>query len=351
MDIWQWVSETVTDLQESGQERLATIVNRLPQAALAHRYEEADALAYEGLGLARSLGAPWLQVFIRHWHLQARVANRGEGASALAEAVSALEAAHRDETRDCPQAVCTVQDLAICYSRTDGVGWAPERLAVAEEALASINPSWPCFACITSEKATALNDLGRPEEALSALDAARAAMSYDQSEFVTIIARLETMIALRRWDDAVRAAERFRPQQDEGSEQRQLQVLVRRAFALASSGRTTDAASCLPGADQIAPADMRWWPERPSSQQLTGRWTTTGSSARSSRRWSLSWRSSDRGAMQSRWLSFMAAWLCAGGDGTPPAGPPARLNGWRRSCASRPRWPQISQLSPTTPKV
>lgn len=126
MDIWQWVSEAVTDLQESGQPSLATILNRLSEAALAHRYEEADALAYEALGLARSLGGSWLQVFIWQWHLQARVATLGEGASALAEAVSALEAAHRDETRDCPQAVCTVQDLAICYSRTDGMGWAPE---------------------------------------------------------------------------------------------------------------------------------------------------------------------------------------------------------------------------------
>lgn len=257
MDVWDWVYQAQSDLRESGHTRLADVVEALPEAALNHRYHEAEALAYEGLGLARDLGVPWIEVFLRHWHLQARVANRGEGATALSHAVAALEAAHRDETRDCPQSVCTVQDLAICYSKTDGPGWAPERLAVAEEALARISPAWSCFSCITAEKATALVDLGRADEALATLDET-GDTARQLSEFVTIIARLEVLLALGRWDACVRAAKRFRAS-DEGIEERQLQVHIRHAYALCRTGGHAEAASLLPSADAVAPADMKWW--------------------------------------------------------------------------------------------
>ena len=46
-----------------------------------------------------------------------------------------IEFANRDETRECPQSVCVTQDLAGCYAKLDGPGYAQERLDVARETL------------------------------------------------------------------------------------------------------------------------------------------------------------------------------------------------------------------------
>ncbi|MDP9386691.1 MAG: hypothetical protein M3Q48_01880, partial [Actinomycetota bacterium] len=260
MNIFGWLDEALPELYESGHGRLAWILTELPTAAVAHRYDEADALAREGLGLARSLGARWIEVYLRHWHLQARH-SRGEGEVALADAIAALDAAHQEETRGCPQAICTVQDVAICYARTDAVGWAPERLAVAEEALSSINPNWPCFACLTAERAAALTDLGRPAEAMAALDETHAAMDGRHSEeFTTIVSRLEALLALGRYDECTRAADNFvKADTDPDHEARRIEARTRSAYALASVSEHAVAARVLPPAETIARSDMRWW--------------------------------------------------------------------------------------------
>jgi hypothetical protein len=82
-----------------------------------------------------------------------------------AAAVDALDKAHADDTAHCPQAVCAVQDVCLAYGATDGTAYVDERLAVCDETLARIDPSWPCWMCITQEKADALIDAGRFGEA------------------------------------------------------------------------------------------------------------------------------------------------------------------------------------------
>ncbi|MCA9710609.1 MAG: hypothetical protein KDK70_32505, partial [Myxococcales bacterium] len=167
MDIWRWVNRAKRDLERSGHDRLAQLIDDLPTLVCDDEHARVEAVVPEALALARAARNPWLEVFVRHWALQSRVLHRYEAREHLAEAVSLLEFANREQTRQCPQSVCVTQDLTSCYANTDGPGYVQERLEVAAETLARIDPSWPCYECISSEYASALSDDERHEEVLA----------------------------------------------------------------------------------------------------------------------------------------------------------------------------------------
>ena len=177
MDIWTWVRACTRELSASGHPRLADLLMRIPDATCDDRHAEVNALVPEALALARAAKHPWIEVFVRHWSLQSRVLHRHEVSDCLPEAVSLLEFASRPGARDCPQSVCVTQDLACCYGDKDGPGYAAERLAVARETLGRIDPTWPCFDCISSEYVAALLDDGRAAEALPFIERQRAALA------------------------------------------------------------------------------------------------------------------------------------------------------------------------------
>ncbi|WP_426338853.1 hypothetical protein ACN9MZ_20995 [Pseudoduganella sp. S-14] len=167
MDIWKWVFDTQRDLEEAGNYRLAELINEIPSNASEGRLELAQAALPEALAAARAARLPWLEVYFRHWTINPRVCTRREGEAALKDTVSLFEFAHRPETVDCPQSVCTTQDIACCYANVDGAGYANDRIAVCEDTLARIDSSWGCFRCISSEMMNALVDAAKPEEALA----------------------------------------------------------------------------------------------------------------------------------------------------------------------------------------
>ena len=195
MDIWRWVEATKRSLRKSGHTRLATLVEDLPNLVCNDQHGRVEAVVPEAVALAKAAREPWVEVFVRHWALQSRVLHRWEAQGHLPEAVALLEFANRDETRQCPQSVCVTQDLAACYACTDGPRYVKERLAVASETLSRIDPSWPCFQCITDEYASALQDDERHEEALAFLqaqtDRAVQAGADDVPRFVT--SRVESL--------------------------------------------------------------------------------------------------------------------------------------------------------------
>jgi tetratricopeptide (TPR) repeat protein len=170
MDIWKWVFDTQRDLEEAGNHRLAELINEIPTNASRGRLELAQAALPEALAAARAARLPWLEVYFRHWTINPRVCTRREGEAALKDTVSLFEFAHRPETVNCPQSVCTTQDIACCYANVDGAGYASERIAVCKETLARIDSSWGCFRCISSEMMNALVDAAKPEEALAFAD-------------------------------------------------------------------------------------------------------------------------------------------------------------------------------------
>ena len=252
--IWDWVVAARDDLRRGGHARLANIVFRLPQAVCDNEHAVADALAEEGVALAAGLELPWVELYLRHWALQSRVFHRAEGESALGACVALVDFAHRPETRQCPQAVCSVQDLCGCYDSVDGPGFAAERLAAAEEALARIDPSWPCFACISSEKATALRQGGDAAASLAFLDAQTAAMTLAGQPFPgheMSFVRVAALIQVGRFPEALA----FLDEGDRHGRQGAHALVERRldrARVLARTGRLADGARALPPLDEVA---------------------------------------------------------------------------------------------------
>lgn len=208
MNIWAWVHEIRRRLErgDASEQRLAELMNELPSAAVDEAHERVDSMVPEALALARELDEPWVEVFVRHWNLQSRVLHRRRAGEELREAVSLLDFATGPTTRGCPQSVCSVQDLAVCYAIRDGPGYVPERLAVARETLDRIDPGWACFDCISGEYFSALIDDERPADGLAFIEAqiARAA-EYGEFDvgFNTTLNRARAFAALGRAPEAL----------------------------------------------------------------------------------------------------------------------------------------------------
>ncbi len=257
-DLWKWVWRAKADLRREGHHRLAEIVDRLPAEVCEDQHARADALAVEGVALAQALDLPWVEVFLRHWHLQSRVLHRMEGESALAACVELVDLAHRPEAAGCPQGVCAVQDLASCYGWVDGPGYAPERIAATDEVLARIDPSWPCFSCISGEKATALRQGTSAAASLAFLEEQASKMQLGgwrapSQDMASVW--VEALLDLGRFDEVIAFL-------DEGEiEGRQhahedLQRCIDRARALAHLGRLDEAKASLPPLADIAPTPL-----------------------------------------------------------------------------------------------
>ncbi|MFG3226536.1 hypothetical protein ACGF07_17355 [Kitasatospora sp. NPDC048194] len=279
-DIWAWVHDTHRQLAEAGHRRLADAIYELPGHANEGRNDQLDAVYPEAVASARALGLPWVEVYLRHWRMQNLLNKRHQGEQALPEAVDLLEFAHREETVGCPQSVCVVQDFAICHARVDGPGYVPERLEVLGETLARIEPARACFDCLSREYADALEDDGRPAEALSHLDTAaariqaageRLSLHFHHSRAGTLhrLGRHEEVLALI---DTAERAERARGREIDESDR--LWGGLLRARALASLGRTDEALPLLPSRDAAERhADLRHaWTETVALLVAAGAW-------------------------------------------------------------------------------
>lgn len=252
MDIWGWVDGTMEQLRSSGdagQLRLAEIMEELPGVVMEQGGLRGVALHAEGVALARAQQRPWVEVYLRHWHIQNLLFHAGDARQGVAEAVSLLEFAHRSDTAECPQSVCAVDDLCAAYSLLDGPSFAEERLAVSREALARITPARNCFDCLSGQCADAMDDLGQTSEALRFLDAQQAQrMSSgveDEAGAFCGQTRASLLLGLERYADAL---ELVRSLDHEAREDRitALQNRCVRARALLGLGKTAEARRSLP---------------------------------------------------------------------------------------------------------
>jgi tetratricopeptide (TPR) repeat protein len=273
MDIWRWVHDLQHELKESGRARLADLIERIPGHVVNHEHAQLDAIVPEALALAREAKSPWLELFVRHWNLQSRILHRHEATEYLPEAVRLLEHASRDETRDCPQSVCVIQDLTNCYAELDGPGYAPERLAVARETLARIDPKWPCFTCISSEYAYAQIDDADAAGALAFLDAQTEALvqaGRGGAAHHLASSRIEALLRLSRLDEALALAERARAGETNVNDQ--LTHALDVARLLAKLGRCEEAGRELPPFDRILPTPSLYerWAQATHTLALAG---------------------------------------------------------------------------------
>lgn len=261
MNIWAWVYDKQEQLRERGHHRLASVIDDLPTAVCDMRHEQAEAMVPEGLALATDLEEPWVEIFLRHWLMQSRVLHRYQGRDNLEGCVALLEFAHRPGNRECPQSLCVVQDFANCYGVTDGPGYAPERLSVTEEALGRIDPTWPCFECISLERAGALQDAGRLQDAVDFIDAqleAATAADVVRSHDKMFKNKAHCLVALGRSEEAL-ALLRSAPPSSASGESGAVGYKVAMAEALVAVGQPEDASRTLPALDDIDDSDGRDW--------------------------------------------------------------------------------------------
>ncbi|MCA9628137.1 MAG: hypothetical protein KC766_10745, partial [Myxococcales bacterium] len=247
------MTEAQRGLMRRGHVRLARALDELPSLVVDEEHDAVDALVAEALPLARAADNPWLEVFIRHWELQSRVLNRERVKDSLPLAVELLELSSRPETKDCPQSVCATQDLASCYATLDGPGYVSERLAVARETLARIDPTWPCYLCISSELVDALLDGGRAEEALAEVGRVRASLlERDQRQTcpALIRPRVDALFALGRFEEALMELEQW--DEPASGSSGEMAIRLRKARAHAALGQLTEAKNSLPDPGSIS---------------------------------------------------------------------------------------------------
>ncbi|RKT17149.1 hypothetical protein BX285_1513 [Streptomyces sp. 1114.5] len=279
-DIWGWVRDAHRQLVESGHHRLADAIIELPEHATEGHNEQLDALYPEAVAAARSLGLPWVEVYLRHWRMQNLLNKRQQGEAVMSEVVDLLDFAHREETAGCPQSVCVVQDFAICHARVDGPGYVTERLEVVGETLDRIDPGRACYDCLSREYSDALEDDGRPAEALDHLDTAanrmrtagqRVSLRFQQARAGTLhlLGRHEEVLELL---ETAERAEQAQGHQLDERDQRWGALL--RARALAALGRTEEALALLPSRSEAEHhADLRpTWTQTVELLVAAGAW-------------------------------------------------------------------------------
>jgi tetratricopeptide (TPR) repeat protein len=266
MDIWAWVTKLQEDLAEAGQHSSAQLIDDFVEASYETEIARAQSLAPEAKALAKTLKNPWLEIFVGHWEMRNRLGNISEGESALSDVVSLFELAHRPEYIDCPQSVCVTQDLSNCYANIDGPGWAPERIAVCEETLARIDPSWNCYTCLSLEKIDALLSSKRYDDASDFLQKSKAlveasdrnnqtatTLNFNEyyAKLLLNMGRNEEVITLFNQDEP----ELIKSQSESERQLRYIQV----ALAFARLGRHTEALEKLPEWELIMPGRSAPW--------------------------------------------------------------------------------------------
>ncbi|MBJ2489265.1 hypothetical protein JF955_22950, partial [Salmonella enterica subsp. enterica serovar London] len=190
-----------------------------------------------------------------------RLTNYSEGEKVLPDVVALFEKAHREEAKDCPQSICVTQDLSACYENIDGPGWAAERMAVCEETIARIDPTWNCFQCLSTEYASALMDTHRHEEALAYVDKQIAAVKDSGEEYVEALlsTRVDILIALQRYEEARELVEHLIDENDYWGRDR-IGYPLKKLYIMALSGGQDEAVwEALPAWSDLTPYSWDLW--------------------------------------------------------------------------------------------
>lgn len=264
MNIWDWIDHLQRGLTEAGQAHNAELIDKLSTAVCDMESERADALLPEVRALCKTIDNPWLEVYVGHWEMRNRLGNRSEGETALPDIVRLFEYAHRPNTSDCPQSICVTQDMSACLANIDGPGLSQERIDVCDETLARITPKWACFECISSEKAEAIMDDGRIEDALTyTLGQIDRIQKEGQGNADALSSTLTSIyLALHRYEDALaqidleEASNQFGGREPRNTLQGRA---IRRARALAGLQRDDEAWDHLPALTDMPLGNYLTW--------------------------------------------------------------------------------------------
>lgn len=260
MDTWEWYRKYSKELREAGQGYIPQLLEDFTDSILHLQMEKADALLPEVKALNQAVKNPWLEIFIGHWELRHRLTNYSEGEKVLPDVVALFEKAHREEAADCPQSVCVTQDLSACYENIDGPGWAAERMAVCEETLSRIDPTWSCFQCLSTEYASALMDSKKNEQALEYLDKQIAAVCEVGEEDIEalLVTRVDILIALQRYDEAKKQVDELAKEHDYWGRDR-IYYALKKLYILALMGQDDEVWESLPSWSNITSYSWEQW--------------------------------------------------------------------------------------------
>lgn len=261
MDTWEWYNNYSKELRDAGQGYIPQIIDDFSEGALNLQLEKCDALLPEMKALNQVAKNPWLEIFIGHWEMRHRLTNYSEGEKVLPDVVALFEKAHREEAKDCPQSICVTQDLSACYENIDGPGWAAERMAVCEETIARIDPTWNCFQCLSTEYASALMDTHRHEEALAYVDKQIAAVKDSGEEYVEALlsTRVDILIALQRYEEARELVEHLIDENDYWGRDRIGYPLKKLYIMALSGGQDEEVWEALPAWSDLTPYSWDLW--------------------------------------------------------------------------------------------
>lgn len=270
MEVFGWVEQLVEQLIEADQTDLARAIYALPTAAVEQHSAGWESDYHTVLAAARELENPWLEAYAHHWASQSRVSRDGAGRTALNDVISAVERSHHPDCIDCPQTVCLVQDLATVYSVTDRAGYINERLEVVDETLARIDKSWTCFHCLHRERADALHDAGRHDEALATLQISDDLLTADGEDLQWhSCIRPNALIQLGRTEEALAWMIEADDHDDDEDDATWFGRQVVKAHALALLDRVDEAIEVIPPARDLVGGDYASW--RRAAEEIVAR--------------------------------------------------------------------------------
>jgi len=180
-DIWNWVHDLTSKLYENDQGALADKIDNFSTLASNKDAEAVEALFPELLAYARSTENAWLEVFLRHWRLQAYVNSAADPRPLVPDALDLLAFTHSEEAANCPQNTCVVDDISDIYSAIDAKGFAPISIEMIDEAMDGLSTNVGCYVCMSFSKFGALMDLNEPEKAIAYMEEAKSKSSFLQS--------------------------------------------------------------------------------------------------------------------------------------------------------------------------
>jgi tetratricopeptide (TPR) repeat protein len=252
MDVWAWLEPLQQELAASGHGHVARMIDEFPYL-VQESDPRAEAMGPELIAAARALDNPWLEVYARHWLTQHRVGNNNHGTIALQYVTETLEMAHRPETIDCPQAICTTQDMSMTFESVDRFGYAADREAVCRETIERITPRWNCYDCLHRELCDAVADQGRSQEALDlALHSIRELEAVDDEAspgYAPVLARLHN--DLGNPAEAARLCEEAEEEKDDEASTIQKSRYLQWSRACRLMGDFEAAYKHLPTADDV----------------------------------------------------------------------------------------------------
>lgn len=170
--ITDWLMDVFREMLENDEKDMAYKIENFSHSAFESDIDAVETSFPELLNYARANENAWLEIFLRHWRLQAYLDTPHDPRPLIAEALDLVAFAHNENTIECPQRICAIDDLNAIYSSIDSVGYANERLEMLTEVLATTPTTRDCYTCLTFGKIDTLLDLDRADEAIAVFETA-----------------------------------------------------------------------------------------------------------------------------------------------------------------------------------